>query len=119
MTELVWVVVAVVVLVIACLVVREQTEKWLRSLALEVRALRTRDKRLSESRADIDKIGNQLREVSLRVDRRQYQLDEVADRFEQGLQELHLALRDQEMPSGVARPKPATDDEQLDEPTGA
>jgi len=37
--EFLWILAAVVALIIACLVVREQTEKWLRLLAMEVRSL--------------------------------------------------------------------------------
>ena len=99
-------------LVIACLVVREQTEKWLRGLALEVRGLRNQDKRLSENRTNIDKIAYQLREVTLRADRQQYELEEVSDRFEQSLRELHLAIREEEMPARVLRRKDTSDQEQ-------
>lgn len=119
MAEILWAVGVAVLLVIGCLVVREQTEKWIRGLALEVRALRNRDKRLSENRTDVDKIAYQLREVSLRADRREYELEEVSDRFEKSLRVLHLAIREEEMPAWKARRKDASDQEQAetDEPS--
>jgi len=101
--EFLWILAAVVALIIACLVVREQTEKWLRLLAMEVRSLRNRDKRLSENRADIEKIAHQIREVSVRADRRSFELADMSERLENALKELHLAIRGYALRPGTVR----------------
>ncbi len=103
MAEFLWILAAVVALIIACLVVREQTEKWLRLLAMEVRSLRNRDKRLSENRADIEKIAHQIREVSVRADRRSFELADMSERLENALKELHLAIRGYALRPGTVR----------------
>jgi len=101
--EFLWILAAVVALIIACLVVREQTEKWLRLLAMEVRSLRNRDKRLSENRADIEKIAHQIREVSVRADRRSFELADMSERLENALKELHLSIRGYALRPGTVR----------------
>ena len=103
MAEFLWILAAVVALIIAGLVVREQTEKWLRLLAMEVRSLRNRDKRLSENRADIEKIAHQIREVSVRADRRSFELADMSERLENALKELHLAIRGYALRPGTVR----------------
>ena len=67
---LVTLLVAGVVLIIICLIVREQTQFRLSRLRTEVLALRSEQKRLSERRDEIELMVAQIGDAIMRADRR-------------------------------------------------
>ena len=89
---------AAVVLVVVCLIVREQTDIGIRALHPELMSMRIKEKRLSDKREEIEKIGSEIREAIVRTDRRQYELEQTATRYGRKLGEIHLAVRDEAMP---------------------
>ena len=71
--------VAGVVLIIVCLIVRDQTQFRLSRLRTEVLALRTEEKRLSERRDEIELMVAQIGDAIMRADRRCNEIDEGRD----------------------------------------
>lgn len=58
---------------------------------------------MSENRAEIEKIAHQIREVSVRADRRSFELADMSERLENALKELHLAIRGYALRPGTVR----------------
>ena len=87
-----------VVLLVICLIVREQTESRIRGLSTELISLRSNERRLADKRDEIENMESQMREAMMRTNRYQYELEEASKRFRKQLGGLHLALRGEEMP---------------------
>ena len=87
-----------VVLLIICLIVREQTNSRIRSMRTELMSLRSREKRLADRCDEIERMESQMREALMRTSRCQHELGEASKRFTKKLGQLHMTLRGEEMP---------------------
>ena len=79
--------VAGVVLIIVCLIVRDQTQFRLSRLRSEVLALRSEEKRLSERRDEIELMVAQIGDAIMRADRRCNEIDKGYTHLEELLGE--------------------------------
>ena len=86
------------ILIVICLIAREQTESRIRGLRTELMSLRSKEKRLATKRDEIEGMRSQMREAILRTGRYQHELQEASKRFREELNGLHLALRGVELP---------------------
>ena len=89
---------AVVLLLVICLIVREQTNSKIRSMRTEFGSLRSRERRLADRCDEIEKMESQMREALMRTGRCQHELGEASKRFTKKLGQLHMTLRGEEMP---------------------
>ena len=77
-----------VVLIIVCLILRDQTQFRLSRLRTEVLVLRTEEKRLSERRDEIELMVAQIGDAIMRADRRCNEINKGCDKLVDLLGEL-------------------------------
>ena len=87
-----------VLLLVICLIVREQTNSKIRTTRTELMSLRSREKRLANRCDEIEKMESQMREALMRTSRCQHELGEAWKGFKKKLEGLHMTLRGEEIP---------------------
>lgn len=94
MSEIVWVMGGgCLVLVVVCLIVKEQTENRIRQLRAQALGLRNEEKRLADRRKQLEQMESQLREVMLRTERAEGTLDQEFGTAVAKLEELYQRVR--------------------------
>lgn len=90
------------VLVVVCLIVREQTGARIRQLRLQGMGLRNEERRFADRRSQLEHMHAELREVLLRTERQETVLDQEFSAADAKLEELHQRVRG-ESPSGAVK----------------
>jgi len=95
------------VLVVVCLIVREQTETRIRQLRAQALGLRNEEKRLADRRSQLEEMESQLREVMLRTERQQGVIDQEFSTIAAKLEELHQRVRGESAVNALREAKAA------------
>ena len=83
-----------VVLLIICLVVRDQTEYRLSQLRSEFMFLRSEEKRLAERRDEVELMVSQIGEGLMRAERRRVAIEKSADAMDDLLEKLQEMVQE-------------------------
>ena len=93
----------IIILVIAALVVRDQTEFKLTRLRADLLALRSEEQRLSEERTDLERMIAQASEALMRADNRQRAAEKTHNEVVELLRGLDLEVEESEPDDAEAR----------------
>ena len=93
-----------VALLIISLVVRESTEQRLRRLRVELMTLRSQIRLLEGRLKSYESVRAQVREVLQRIDSRKLSANDTIENIYDKLRELHLLLRERELPDMESGP---------------
>jgi len=101
---------ACALLLVVCLIVREQTENRIRQLRARAMGLRNDQKRLADRRSQLEQMESQLREVMLRTERQEATIDQEYATAAAKLEELYQRVRGESVSTAKAKTKDKTAD---------
>lgn len=102
---------ACLLMVIVCLIVREQTEGRIRQLRAHVLGLRTEEKRLAERHSQLEEMEAQIREAMLRTERQEAIYEQEFAAAAAKLDQLYVRVRGESLPADTG-PRARDDDEE-------
>lgn len=102
---------ACVALLVLSLILRETTEQRLRRLRTELMQLRSQIRVLEHRMKSFQGVRSQVREVLQRIDSRKLSANDSIKNIYDKLRELHLLLREEELPSEDDDKAEATEEE--------